>query len=159
LRRNYRLGRVSDKKDGPTEDEKGIFFYRFVGPSKKIAGSKCLLGSTAASVIAEVTLLLNTRAAFDFNQLNEGSRRCVLGYGLQDFIHLSPRSKQDAQVLADAIYKSISAHEPRLVLESVIVETPRPSRDAVTALITGYISRSENSQEPLTFSVVVGAAS
>lgn len=159
MRRNYGLGRVNDKNDGSTEDGKGIFFYRFVGPSTTLAGSQCSLSSTAASVIAEVTLLLNTRAAVDSTHLNEGLRRCVLGYGLEDFIHLSPQSKQDAQVLADAISKSISAHEPRLHLESVIVETPRPSRDAVTALITGYVARSENHKEPVTFSVLVGAAS
>ncbi len=137
---------------------KDLFFYRFGGLSSRATDVKPSLQDEVASVITEVTLLLNTRAPFDTEELDSGLRNCILGYGIQDFIHLSPRSKQDTKVLAQAISASIAAHEPRLYLESVVVESPRACRDSVSAVITGYVHKSgSNKKDLVSFPVLVGA--
>lgn len=109
------------------------------------------------SVIHEVTCLLNTRSsarASDFSTKDQ----TIVNYGLADFLHFSPLGRQDSQKLADLVYRTIRAFEPRLKLESVIVETPRPCRDLVCAIVTGQVRRRDESMVSVRFPVKVASS-
>lgn len=125
-----------------------LLFFRFGG--HKGGGSL----DEVASVVAEVTRLLNTRAPFFSN--SAGLRRTVLEYGMPDFSHYSPCSRRDAQLLANLIRETISAYEPRLVVDSVTVDAPRPCRDALSAFIVGSVWRRDCSLVSVGFPVAVG---
>jgi type VI secretion system lysozyme-like protein len=114
--------------------------------------------STVASVIHEVTSLLNSRSPFSSQVCAALSRRSVADYGLADFSHFSPLARQDAQCLANIIHDAISAHEPRLLLQDVVVESPRECRDVVHAVISGQILHGGKPMEMVNFKVRVAAA-
>lgn len=138
---------------GATAD---LLFYRFGGRVNAANSDKFAAFNEVDSVIAEVTLLLNTRAPFSTN--TGSSRGTVLEYGLADFSHYSPGSRQDAQLLANLIRETVIAYEPRLVVDSVTVDAPRSSRDSLSALICGHVRKRDHSMVPVRFPVSVGAA-
>lgn len=111
-----------------------------------------------SSVITEVTRLLNVRAPLTTLEAATQSRRTVIDYGLVDFLHLSPLRRQDSEKLAAYVYDTVDAYEPRLVLEKVVVEAPRPTRDALYAILTGYVRRHDRPYIPVNFSVRVASA-
>lgn len=131
-----------------------LLFYRFGGRINAPSSDKSAAFDEVGSVVAEVTLLLNTRSPFSGGV--GVSRRTVLEYGLADFSHYSPGSRQDAQLLAKLIRETVIAYEPRLVIDSVTVETPRSSRDCLSALISGYVRKRDRSIVSVTFPVSVG---
>lgn len=133
-----------------------LLFYRFGGGVKAARPDESGGFDEVASVVAEVTLLLNTRSPF--SGVDETSRRTVLEYGLADFSHYSPGSRQDAQRLASRIRETLIAYEPRLVVDGVIVDAPRSSRDCLSALISGYVRKRDSSMVPVSFPVVVGVS-
>lgn len=109
-------------------------------------------------VIAEVTRLLNVRAPLNAMEASGRSRRTVVDYGLVDFLHLSPMGRQDAQKLAAYVFAAVEAYVPQLTLEKVVVETPRPTRDALCAVLTGHVRGNGRLEVPLSFSVKVAAS-
>lgn len=133
-----------------------LLFYRFGGNVDAADSDEFSEFDEVGSVVAEVTLLLNTRAPFS---KNIGSQRMtVLEYGLADFSHYSPGSRQDAKLLEKLIRETVSAHEPRIVVDSVTVDTPRSSRDCLSVLISGYVRKGDYSMVPVRFPVSVGVA-
>lgn len=131
-----------------------LLFHRFGGRMNAANSSEFAAFDEVDSVISEVTLLLNTRSTFSTNIGTP--RRTVLDYGLADFSHYSPGSRQDAQLLANLIRETVIAYEPRLVVDSVTVDTPRSSRDCLLALISGYVRKRDHSIVPVRFPVSVG---
>jgi len=61
-------------------------------------------------------------------------------------------------LLADLIREALVAYEPRLIIDSVTVDTPRPSRDCLSALISGHVRKRDYSMIPVRFPVSVGVA-
>jgi type VI secretion system lysozyme-like protein len=137
--------------------DQDLIFDRFIFPeSGKRLEEGVIAFDEVASVIREVTMLLNTRSPLPATAFLRAKRRTVLSYGLPDFIHFSPRSRVDAQLLAKQIRESVSAYEPRLRVDLVTVEAPRPCRDLITAVISGVVHRRDKSQVGVTFPVQVG---
>lgn len=134
-----------------------LLFYRFGGRFGAANDVGFVVFDEVSSVVAEVTLLLNTRSPFSASQEPGLMRRTVLGYGLADFSHYSPSSRQDALFLANFIRQTVTAYEPRLVVDNVTVDTPRLSRDCLSATISGYVRKRDRSTVPISFPVTVGA--
>lgn len=111
-----------------------------------------------SSVISEVTRLLNVRAPLTAAEAAERPRRTVVDYGLVDFLHLSPLGRKDAQQLAAYVFAAVQAYEPRLILDKVVVEAPRPARDALCAILTGHVRHGQRPDVPVNFSVRVASA-
>jgi len=142
---------------GEAED---LLFYRFGGrptPSYRRDGSDELIDDEVVSVIEEVMLILNTRSPLSASSCAKLSRRSVLDYGLADFLHLSPLNRQDIQQLANYIRDAILAHEPRLQVDKVVIETPRPNRDALSAVVSGRVRKKDRTMVPVSFPVRVAA--
>jgi type VI secretion system lysozyme-like protein len=110
------------------------------------------------SIIDEVTRLLNTKCAFPEIFISILGQRNILFYGLPDFVHLSPRSRADARLLAKYIVDCINHYEPRFIVNSVIVESPRAYRDVITAVISGVIKKKDKTSRTVNFPITVGTA-
>ncbi len=108
------------------------------------------------SVRTAVHVLLNTRSPFSASACDELRRRTVIDYGLPDFVHLSPLSRLDSQYLARMVHNTIRWHEPRLLVYTVTVETPRPCRDVLRVKITGLVRGEDRQETMVSFSVDVG---
>lgn len=141
-----------------TSDTAGdLFFYRFGGrPSAGVVARGDFVDEVE-SVIAEVTLLLNTRSSLSASEIGS-ERRTVVDYGLADFVHFSPLSRQDSQKLANLMFKTIVAYEPRFLVDSVTVDTPRPYRDKVCAIVSGRVCKRDKSLVTVRFPVQVTVA-
>lgn len=109
-------------------------------------------------IIREVRRLLSTRSSLPVSEALRDRRRTVVDYGMSDFVHFSPRSRQDSRQLASLIQTTITAYEPRLRVMSVSVETPRSHRDAIFAIVKGHIERPDGSLAQVHFPVRVGKA-
>ena len=121
-------------------------------------GHRSDAGDEVSSVISEVTRLLNVRAPLAAAEATAGHRRTVVDYGMVDFLHLSPLGRKDAQQLAAYVYDAVEAYEPRLILDKVVVEAPRPARDALCAILTGRVRRRQHPDVRVNFSVRVASA-
>lgn len=138
-----------------------LLFYRFdnVRQSSQLSGyAEDEVIDDVGSVIREVTLLLNTRSPLSASDCAVLPRRTVLEYGLTDFLHLSPVSMDDAKQLARFIREAIVAYEPRLQVDSIVIDTPRSCRDAVYAVISGQVRKRDLSIVPVYFPVQVAVA-
>lgn len=136
----------------------GLFFDRFRKDSVRDLEDKNN-DAELALVIKEINRLLNTKCARPEYLLGEMKRRTVLHYGLPDFVHLSPKSRADAKILTKYIIDTIESHEPRLRVKSITVDSPRPYRDAITAIISGFIEKENLIKKTVKFPVYVGLAS
>lgn len=140
-----------------TRTNKALLFHRFSTPTaleREAVGEP----DEVSSVISEVTMLLNTRSPLPASSASKMMRRTVLEYGLVDFLHFSPSNRQDAQQLARLIRETVRAYEPRLCVDSVTVDAPRSCRDALSALISGFVRKRDSSLVPVSFPVKVGVA-
>ncbi len=138
-----------------------LLFHRFdnAAQSSQLSGYvEDEMVDDVASVVREVTLLLNTRSPLSASASAALPRRTVLEYGLADFLHLSPVSMDDAKQLARFIREAIVAYEPRLQVDNVVIDTPRPCRDAVYAVISGQVRKRDLSIVPVHFPVQVAVA-
>jgi type VI secretion system lysozyme-like protein len=137
-----------------------LLFYRFGGrptSSGKMGEDDSLMDDDVESVIEEVMQLLNTRSPFSASTCTALIRRSVIDYGLVDFVHLSPLNRQDVQQLAHFVRDAIVAHEPRLHVDKVVIETPRPNRDMLRAVVSGQVRKRDRSLVPVSFPVQVAA--
>lgn len=136
---------------------RGLLFDRFVDSEGEHGGGQPdQMDRDVHSVRTTVHALLNTRSPFSASVCFELERRTVIDYGLPDFVHLSPLSGIDSLYLARMVHNTVRWHEPRLTVDKVVVETPRPCRDVLRVTITGVV-RGENRQETtVSFSVDVG---
>ena len=129
--------------------KKPLFFNRFA-----VATSQDSDKDEITSVIQEIKLLLNTRS---FHRADDDfPANAIISYGLRDYIHLSPQSRIDAQILANNIKECITHFEPRLHVQSVVVDTPRTSREIIRAVISGNVTRRDFTLAPISFPVEVG---
>ncbi len=133
-----------------------LLFDRF--PPGQLDGGRVPEEDEVSLVIVEVTRLLNVRAPLTALEATVRSRRTVVDYGLVDFLHLSPLGRQDAQKLAALVFAAVEAYVPQLALEKVVVETPRPTRDALCAVLTGHVRRVKRPDVAVNFSVKVAAS-
>lgn len=136
----------------------GLFFDRFHKDSTNDSNDKNS-DVELSSVIKEINRLLNTKCARPEYLLTEMTRRTVLHYGLPDFVHLSPKSRADARTLTKYIIDTIESHEPRLHVNTITVDSPRPYRDAITALISGFIEKEKSAKKSVNFPIYVGLSS
>jgi type VI secretion system lysozyme-like protein len=111
------------------------------------------------SIYDEVDRILNARSFLSFSSMRKEGRRTVRAYGLADFLHMSPQSRQEAAVLADMIKDTIHAYEPRILVSSVSIELPRPLRGALFAKINAMIRAAECPNKSMTFPIHVGGMS
>ncbi|MDM0029797.1 type VI secretion system baseplate subunit TssE [Variovorax saccharolyticus] len=131
-----------------------LLFDRFAGATPAAdAGATTLV----RSVIQSVERLLNTRSSLSVSDYVGVSRHTVFHYGLPDLVHYSPFASSDARQIAGLIRASIEAHEPRLKVRDVRVETPRLRRDTVSAVISGQLQTGSNATSPVTFKVQIAA--
>jgi type VI secretion system lysozyme-like protein len=110
------------------------------------------------SICEEVDHILNTRSFVPFSMVDVEEQRTVLTYGLADFLHLSPQSRQEAIELSNMIKKTINAYEPRIRVSTVSIELPRPQRGALFAKIEAVVCAAECPEKNMTFPVYVGDA-
>jgi len=134
-----------------------LFFDRFNTDSvqEEASESKDL---ELQSIIHEVTRLLNTKCPLPERKIGILEQRNILHYGLPDFVHLSPRSRADSRLLAKYIVDCIAHYEPRFTVNSVVIESPRPYRDVITAVISGAIIKKNKSPYIVNFPISVGTA-
>jgi phage baseplate assembly protein W len=102
---------------------KGISFPPRVGPDGRIAWSE---GEQNVRESIRVILMTN---------LNERVRLPEFGGGLDRFL-FEPNNPTTHHLMEDRIQKALRLWEPRIVVESVRVEQPDPTRDRETALAT-----------------------
>ena len=134
----------------------GLLFYRFGQGGESLQEHE--RGDEVKSVVAEVTKLLNTRSCLSASACVGAARRTVMDYGLADFLHFSPLNRQDSQKLANLMFETIVAFEPRFEVDSVTVETPRPYRDRVCAVVSGRVLKRDQSAVAVRFPVQVVVA-
>lgn len=137
-------------------------FYRFIPEASWGDTGLCpagieVPGTYTERVIREIGVLLNTRAPFSSSVQRSLGRETVLGYGLADFLHLSPSSRSDGDELGVFVKTALRAFEPRLMVGTVVVETPRARRDSFRAVITGTCisDDAETAPSEITFSIEV----
>lgn len=106
-------------------------------------------------VIHAVSVLLNTRSPFSLSACSQLTRRTVLDYGLPDFLHLSPLSREATYQLARAVREAIEAHEKRLIVDTIDVQLPRPSREIFRVVVTGSIRTRRGDLERVSFPIEV----
>jgi len=113
-------------------------FDRFIPPR----GESDFRGvdTEVTDVIESIKVLLNTRSPFSMTDCEQVARRTVLDYGMPDFLHLSPVSREAVYRLARSVEKVIQAHEYRIRVVSVEIKVPRPCRDIFIVMITGEIN-------------------
>ncbi len=112
-------------------------------------------GNEIEEVIHAVSALLNTRSPFSLSVCSQLTRRTVLDYGLPDFLHLSPLSREASYQLARAVREAIDAHEKRLIVDTIDVQLPRPSREIFRVVVTGSIRTRRGDLERVSFPIEV----
>ena len=133
-------------------------FFRSFIPDEDVSAPlnrEDLKSDEVKSVIKDVEKLLNTRSASSLSHCSNVQRRTVLDYGMPDFLHLSPLSRAAALELAKAVKDTIDAHEPRIVVNSVEVQLPRPCRDIFRVLIDGVVITIQGEAKPVIFPIDV----
>ena len=113
------------------------------------------VGNEKEEVIHAVSVLLNTRSPFSLSVCSKLTRRTVLDYGLPDFLHLSPLSREASYELARAVREAIEAHEKRLIVGTIDVQLPRPSREIFRVVVTGSIRTRRGDLERVSFPIEV----
>lgn len=127
-------------------------FDRFILP--RVESSVRGVDSEVAEVIESIGVLLNTRSPFSLSDCEQMPRRTVLDYGMPDFLHISPVSRDAIHHLARSVQSVIQAHESRITVIAVDIDVPRPCRDAFRVLITGEMN-TRNGKESVMFPVEV----
>lgn len=127
-------------------------FDRFILP--RVGSSVRGVDSEVAEVIESIGVLLNTRSPFSLSDCEQMPRRTVLDYGMPDFLHISPVSRDAIHQLARSVQSVIQAHESRITVIAVEIDVPRPCRDTFRVLITGEIN-TRNGKESVMFPVEV----
>ena len=131
------------------------FFRCFIRSEESPEAFNFLERDDIDDVIRSVEILLNTRSPLSLTVCTNIARRTVIDYGLPDFLHLSPLSRSASYQLAEVVKKTITAHEPRLIVASVEIQLPRPCRDMFRVLITGKVIAINGDFENITFPVNV----
>ena len=130
-------------------------FDRFLSSQDELSLADKDEANSVALVMRSIEELLNTRSSFSMSDCERLKRRSIIDYGMPDFLHLSPLSRAATHRLARAVHDAVAAHEPRLTIRGVEVETPRPCRDAFRVVISGEVRVDDTHVEAITFPVEV----
>ena len=138
---------------------------RLVGGRPEAAGAEGRAHRPAGlyeAVRQDLERLLSTRRGTPPPERGGPAARRVHDYGVQDFLHLSPRSEADRRQMAAAIARAVEAFEPRLTQVRVEVEgftdeeiRAHPERVEMVRLRIDGLLRGEAVQEPVSFPFVV----
>ncbi|MDA0655403.1 MAG: type VI secretion system baseplate subunit TssE [Proteobacteria bacterium] len=106
-----------------------------------------------ASVVKEITTLLNTRCPVSEDWINQ-AERSVRDYGISDMAHYSTNSVEDSRRLSQMIARTIAAFEPRLSKIAVTVERIEHEFRRLAVQVDGLL-RFGDIYEPVSFPVAI----
>jgi predicted component of type VI protein secretion system len=107
------------------------------------------------SIIAEVTLLLNTRSSLSIMMMEKIKKIPVIYYGMPDFIHLSPVNNDDLAILNGLIWKTIAENDRRLKIKKIDIESPRTYRNLIKIMVYGRVDMDKKNWD-INFPVQIG---